>query len=525
MVQDRQVGRVRRNKPADRAKQAEDPDAATPPAPLPPLAVVPLATTTLTLTALLTALAPRYGFHRDELYFLAAGHHPAWGYDDQPPLTPLLARFSTAVFGETPAGLRVVATLAAVVIVVLATLIARELGAGAKAQTLAAICTASSGLVLAVGHMVSTATFDLLMWLLVTWIALRLLRTRDPRCWPALGLAVGVAGQNKDLIVLLVAALLAGILTVGPRDVLRGWRPWLGALIALAIVLPNVIWQARHGWPQLTVARGISEADGTLNRTMFVPQQILFLSPLLVPVWVLGFRRLLRDPAVRWARAVAVAYAVTCAAMLAIGGKAYYALALLIVVMAAGCEPLLAWMGGHWRTRRARLVLTLGVLLATVNAVLTLPLLPPRHLGIPNAVDQEQGEQVGWPALVRTVADGWAQIPADQRANAVLYAVNYGEAGAIAHDGPDYGLPYPYSGHVAFYGWARPPDSATGPILVVAKESKVDRQRPYFTGCRQVGRVDNGHGVDNEEQHAVVLLCAGTTEPWSQLWPHLRKYY
>ncbi|MGR7000125.1 hypothetical protein ACU686_22020 [Yinghuangia aomiensis] len=103
--------------------------------------------------------------------------------------------------------------------------------------------------------------------------------------------------------------------------------------------------------------------------------------------------------------------------------------------------------------------------------------------------------------------------------------MNYGEAGALAHYGPDHGLPYPYSGHVAFYGWARPPDSATGPILLVAKESKVDRQRPYFTGCRQVGRVDNGHGVDNEEQHAVVLLCAGTAEPWSQLWPHLRKYY
>lgn len=490
-----------------------------------PVAVWPVGGVAGALGAVLTAVSGRYGFHRDELYFVAAGHHLDWGYDDQPPLTPLLARGSTGLFGETPQGLRVVATLAAVAIVCLAALCARELGGDARAQGLAAGCTAVSGLVLAVGHMVTTATFDLLMWLLVIWVALRLLRTRERHWWPVLGIAVGVGGQNKDLVVLLVLALAGAVLAVGPRDVLRGWWPWAAALIALLIVLPNLVWQARHGWPQLTIAQGISERDGAMNRIMFIPQQLLFLSPLLVPVWIAGFRRLWRDPAVRWARAVVVAYGITCVVVLAVGGKAYYALALLVVVMAAGCAPVLDWVGGTWRASRGRIVLGLGAAAIAVDAVLALPLLPPRHLAIPNAVDQEQGEQVGWPGLVRTVADGWAQIPADQRATAVLFAVNYGEAGAIAHYGPDLGLPYPYSGHVGFYSWNRPPDTATGPVLILAKEGKIDRQLPHFTGCRQVGRVDNGHGVDNEEQHAVVMLCTGTVEPWSTLWPQLRKYY
>ena len=41
----------------------------------------------------------------------------------------------------------------------------------------------------------------------------------------------------------------------------------------------------------------------------------------------------------------------------------------------------------------------------------------------------------------------------------------------------------------------------------------------------KVTRVDNGHGVENEEQDTAIVLCSGTTQPWSGLWPSLRHYY
>jgi hypothetical protein len=310
-------------------------------------AAVPVAI--VAVAALLGALSPRYGFHRDELYFLVAGGHPAWGYADQPPLTPLIARASTALFGVSPAGLRVASTLACAATVLLTALIARELNGGRRAQLLAALSAAVSGFVLAVGHMVSTATFDLLAWQVVAWLALRLLRTGDGRWWLPLGAVIGLATLNKYLIGMLAVALLAGVLAVGPREALRGRWLVAGVLIAAVIAAPNLWWQAAHGWPQLTVAGGISSDDGAENRALFVPMQIVYLSPLLVPVWIAGIRHLWRDPALRWARSIVVAYPVLCVVVLVSGGKPYYALPLLLVLTAAGCEPLARWACGRLR--------------------------------------------------------------------------------------------------------------------------------------------------------------------------------
>ncbi|MGW1563619.1 glycosyltransferase family 39 protein [Streptomyces sp. NPDC002144] len=488
--------------------------------PLPAFAPLPVATVCVALAAVLTLLSGRYGYHRDELYFLAAGHHPAWGYVDQPPLTPLIARTASALFGNTPAALRVPATLACAATVLVAALLARELGAGRRAQVLAAALTAVSAQVLAVGHMVSTATFDLLAWLVLSLCTLRLLRTGEGRWWLAVGAALGVGLLNKYLVAALLVALLAGIAAVGPRRVLRGAWPLAGAAVALTVAGGNLWWQAQHGWPELTVAHGISADDGADNRIAFIPEQLVFLSPLFVPVCVAGWRRLWREPALRWARPAAVAYPLLCLLVLAAGGKGYYTVPLLIVLLAAGCEPLAAWLHVH----RPLVWVPALVFAAAISAVVALPLLPPSALALPMAVNKEQGEQIGWPALADAARQGWLLIPQDERAHAVVLAQNYGEAGALDRYGPARGLPRSYSGHMSYADWGRPPDSADGPVLLVRQRDATDIER-HFTGCREVARVDNGHNVENEEQGASIDLCSGTAQPWSKLWPQLRRYY
>ncbi|PKV99973.1 dolichyl-phosphate-mannose-protein mannosyltransferase [Amycolatopsis echigonensis] len=496
---------------------------AVPRSTLPRFAARPVAAVAVVQIAVLTALSGRYGFHRDELYFIAAGNRPAWGYVDQPPITPLLARAATTLFGDTPSGLRVVATLCGAATTVLVALVAREFGGDRRAQFAAAAATALSGYVLVVSHMLSTNSVDMVMWTAIGLLGLRLLRTGDRRWWLAIGAAAGVGAENKWLVLVLLAALGIALLGTGPRAVFASGWTIAGAAVAVVLMLPQLFWQIRHGFPMLTVAGGISADDGTKNRLLFVPMQLVYLSPVLVPVWISGLVRLWRAPELRWARAFALSYPVACLMLLLVGGKPYYAVPLLLILLAAGTDPALRWLsqGGTRRRGGAWILAAAG---AVISVVIGLPVLPVAALRGPVlAFNKDQGEQVGWPELASTVARAWQRIPPDQRATAVLLTGNYGQAGALERFGPALGLPRPYSNHMSYADWGPPPDTMTGPVLFVGK------LRPAilaaFGDCQRIAVNDNGAGLPNDEQGTAISLCSPSSEPWSRIWPRLRTFY
>ncbi|WP_215547830.1 ArnT family glycosyltransferase [Amycolatopsis sp. CA-230715] len=481
----------------------------------------------LVAAAVFTTLAVTsagYGYHRDELYFLAAGRRLAWGYPDQPPLTPLLARLGDALAPGEVWALRLPAVVLATATVLLVALIAAEMGADRRARLLAAVFAAASGITLQLGHILVTNTTDLFFAAVIGWLVARLIRTGDRRLLLAIGVAAGVGLENKTLLALPVLALLGAILVVGPREVVRGW--WLVAGIAAAALLwaPNLIWQLQHGFPQLGMMGPISAKERLGGRWGLLPFQFALFGPVLAPVFVAGLVRLLRTPSARPFRAFGVAYLVMFVLLLAGGGNALYLAGGFPALLAAGAIATGGWLDRARSRLRSALVSAMVVLAVLSGALLGLPLIPVDSLrDSPTlAMYREPGETVGWPRLAETVAGAYRALGDQDRARAVVIATNYGEAGALDRYGPALGLPPVFSGHNGFFEWGPPPEDNDLAVVVGGDPGVPLTWMAACRDVRQLAVLDNGYGLANDEQGRPVWLCRGLTAPWSKVWPATR---
>jgi hypothetical protein len=240
-------------------------------------------------------------------------------------------------------------------------------------------------------------------------------------------------------------------------------------------------------------------------------------SPVLAPVWIAGLAAPFRRAELRTLRFVPVAYGVLAAAYLVGNGKAYYLASIYPALLGVG-----AVVVAGWRVRTRWWWVAIG-LSAAVSAVIALPLLPPRSLqgSVPLAINPDLGEQVGWPRFVDQVAYAWRALPPPVRDRTAIFTGNYGEAGAIAVLGGAHGLPRPYSGHNGFSEWGAPPP-ADDRALVLGYDDPAELAG-RLAGCRQLARIDNGVGLDNDEQGMPILLCRPTAS-WRSLWPALTHF-
>ena len=477
--------------------------------------------------AVLLAAATRYGFHRDELYFMECARHLQASYVDQPVLTPLLAWVSLKLFGVSLLGLRMWPALAAWATVVVAGLIAREFGGGRRAQLLAALATATMPVVLGADHLFGPTAFDVLAWAGLALVVVRVGRTGDTRWWLLGGLILGLGLANKHSVGFFAVALLIGALLSGGRRLVRSRWFLAGAAIAAAFTIPDIWWQAQHQWATIAMTRALAQENGGLpNVASWVIGQLLMTTLAMLVVWAAGLRFLWRSGRPLW-RALAWAYAILFVFFaVTTGGKIYYLAGAYVFLLAAGAVAIDGWLAA--RPGRLRRLLLGTAVSAAVAIPLVLPVLPPGDVGWTQTINPVLAESAGWPQLVSTVRTVWSSLPAGQRASAVIFASNYGEAGAINELGRGTGLPQAVSGHNTYWWWGPGNPHATTVLAVMPGPVDGGGDAAYlrqsFTSVRAVATLSNPYRIHTQEFDGHVYLCTGPRHPWGQMWPRLRSY-
>ena len=468
-----------------------------------------------------------YGYFRDELYYLDMARHLDWGYVDAAPLIAVYAKIAL-LLGGSLAALRILPALAGAALIGLTMIIARELGGGQYAQLLAGLAILLSPAVLVLDNFLSMNAFEPLFWMGCMLVVARILRTGDSRLWLWFGLLAGLGLENKHSTLSFgFAVTVALLLTHHRREFARPWI-WIAGVIALALFLPNIIWQIRHHFPTIEDLANVRREgkNVVLGPLAFLKEQIIDMHPILFPVWLAGLVWFLRDR--RW-RVLGLTFAVFLVSMEVAHGKSYYVFPIYPMLLAGGAVVIERWLAN--RAAWTRVAVVAIILLGTLPAVplVTWMLPPERLLAYQNAIGfkpskaevhhesllpQPIADQFGWPEMEREVAAIYYSLPPEERAQTGIWAGNYGEAGAINEFGPRDGLPRAWSRHQNHWYWGPPPQVFKN--LIVTQWSLDDVR----DNCTSFQAFEHYQRFGMAEENAPIYLCRGVTFDIQKIWWH-----
>jgi hypothetical protein len=480
----------------------------------------------------------RYGYFRDELYFLACSNHFAFGYVDFAPLIAWLARGSRIVFGDSLHAIRLLPALAFGAEIALTGFITRELGGKRWAVFLACISVLLAPVILGNGTRLAMNPIEPLFWMGCIYVLLLVVNRNQPKLLLWCGVLLGFGLLNKHSTIFFLGALLVGLLFSPERRLLATRWFWFAAIIAFCIALPNVIWQIVHHFPTLEDLRNVKATHKNIELPPlpFLHQQMEMLNPITVFVWLGGLLYLLFHPSARRYRFLAFTYLAFLAVMMYLKGKDYYLAPIYPMLIGAGAVLWETVIRTYSYLRRLRLTIPAVVIAGgLVAAPLILPILPPEKIpgymkalgvqmprtenGMVSVLPQHFADQFGWPEMVAKVAGVYNALPQDLRAKTAILAGNYGGAGAIDFFGPRYGLPKAISAHQNYYYWG--PRDYSGESVILLEWSLEDAQDSC--GSVDVGpRNDPPLGMGWE--HYNILVCHNFHPPLAQAWPRLKNW-
>ncbi len=478
-----------------------------------------------------------YGYFRDELYYLDCASHLDWGYVDHPPLSIAILAACKALLGTSLWAIRLPAALAGGATVMLSGLLAWRLGGGRFAQFLTALTVLIAPVFLGVDSFFSMNVFDQLFWVGMFYFAVRAITTGNPRYWLWFGVVAGLGLQNKISVGFLGLGIIVGLLLTRHRRFFATKELWLGGLIALAIFLPHLIWQAAHGFPTAEFIENATRLKITKKSIVdFAAGQLLEMHPANAAIWIIGVLYGLFGRGGAF-RILSLTFLTVFALLGFKGMKVYYLSPAFPAVLALGALAVERWT----RIRRwiRPLLCTVLIALGFVVAPLALPIVSPEtyvrinealglsvrteevgHRG--TLISQHLADRFGWEEMVEVVAAAYHDLDAADRGRCAILCGNYGEAGAINFFGPSRGLPHAITGHNNHFLWG--PRGADGSVMLVySRESERFRLESLFESVAEVGRFEHPYVVPHQN-HRVLYLCRGLKKPMDAFWKTLKTF-
>ena len=482
------------------------------------------------------AFLPGYGVFRDELYYMACGRRPAWGYVDHPPLVAWVAWLVAQLAGESHLVLRVVAALAMAASVWLAGRTAAAMGGGAFARALAALATGFVPIALSLASVYSMNVFDLLFWALLSWILVRALSGGPERLWLLFGAVAGLGLLNKISVLYLGAGLVAGLVLARRFDVFRSRHFWAGGAIAFAALPARTsCGSTRTAGPRSSSWRTPAARRWSRSRRS-------------ASCWARSTRRCRSRGCGSWGwrgcswrrraarlQALGFAFLGVVAVLALAGGKPYYLAAAYSLAFAAGACAVEGWTTGRARPLRvvaAVVVLGLGLLAAPLARPVLREDALVRYaaaLGEKPGTDERNAvgrlnqffaDMHGWRDLAEATARVVRELPASDRAGLCVFGQNYGEAGAIEYFDRQLDLPPAISSHNNYWLWGA--ERCSGRVLVVIGGRR-ERLAELFEQVDERG-VSHCQDCMPYENGLSIWVVRGPRRPLAEIWPQIKRF-
>ena len=437
--------------------------------------------------------ATNYELHRDELLYMAMARHLSFGYMSTPPLMGFMAYLIQHFWGYSELGVKLFPILSGVASVIIIALLVRELGGKNFAVFVGCVAFILSPAFLRSDHQFMPVPFDEFFWLLVAYLVVRLVNTGNEKIWIGIGVAIAVAFLNKYSIIFFAAALFLALLISEHRKLL--WSKYLGyaLLVAVVIVSPNLVWQWQHHFPVITHMGELRRTQlVNENPVTFILGQLLMNMPG-VFIWLTGLFGMRFLKGEKKFRFIAVSYGFAMVFLMLGKGKAYYALGAYPMLFATGAYVMEKYLTGKLRWLSYAFVANVFVV-GIFILPLSLPVLPVEKMdryckfstrfigdwptrwedGKNHPIPQDYADETGWKQLSDLAVAEYYKLDSDDRRHCLVFANDYGQAGALQYYGKQQGLPDPVSLSDAFLFWAPDSVSNTCMILVARDPNKLD---------------------------------------------------